>query len=135
MADWIYDQSGHPPIVVDGDRFLNRSGVTTIGWINGTEIFTVAGQHAGWFEDGVLSDLQNRWAGFTADATGETPSRPAELRTRPMPDLGESPSQPDFGAAPIRPEPGGVSKIPLEYIFDDAQPLAPTVHSGYNYRP
>ena len=119
MSEWIYDRGGYPQIILDGDRFLDRGGINTIGWKHGTGAFTPTGYPAGWFENGVLSDIENQCVGFTADATGKIPSRPDEFRTRQMPNLGESPDPPEFKASPNRPEPGGFSTIPLDYIFDD----------------
>ena len=119
MAEWIYDRSGHPQIIVDGDRFLDRGGINTIGWNDGTATFTPTGHPAGWFEDGVLSDVENQCVGFTGDATGKVPARPDELRARQMPNLAESPDRPDFKAAPNRPAAGDFSTIPLDYVFDD----------------
>ncbi len=128
MAEWIYDRSGRPEIIVDGDRFLDRSGNKTMGWIDRTGVFTLTSEPAGWFENGVLSDLLNRWAGFTAEATGEIPSRPEITQTRPIPDICKSPNRPDFEATPTRPERGDFSTIPLDYFFDDKKPLAPSFY-------
>ena len=90
MAAWIYDWSGRPQIIVDGDRFLDRNGVNTVGWIDGTGTFTFDGQHAGWYEDGILRDTKNQCVGFAEEATGEMPSRPELTESRSMPDLGKS---------------------------------------------
>jgi hypothetical protein len=119
MTEWIYDRSGYPQIILDGDRFLDRGGINTIGWKDGTGAFTPTGHPAGWFEDGVLSDIENLCVGFTADATGKIPARPAEVRARPMPNLAESPERPEFRPTPSRPESGDFSTIPLDYVFDD----------------
>ena len=128
MAKWIYDRSGRPQIIVDNNRFLDRSGNKTMGWIDGTGTFTLTGQHAGWFENGVLSDLRNQWAGFTEDAAAEIPSRPELTQTRPIPDICKSPTRPDFEDPPTRPERGDFSTIPLDYFFDDKKPLAPSFY-------
>jgi len=119
MADWIYDRSGYPQIIIDGERFLDRGGINTIGWTDGTGTFTPTGQPAGWFENGVLSDIENKCVGFTADATGGVPARPELKADRPMPNLNEGPSRPEFLTTPARPEPGDFSTIPLDYVFDD----------------
>jgi hypothetical protein len=129
MAEWIYDRSGRPQIIVDDNRFLDRSGNKTVGWIEGAGTFTLAGQHAGWFEDGVLSDLQNQWAGFTEDAAAEIPSRPEITQTRPMPEIGKRPTRPDFEDIPTPPEKScAFSTVPLDYFFDEKKPLAPSFY-------
>ncbi len=128
MAEWIHDRRGHPQIIVDGDRFLDRSGINTIGWIHGTSTFTLTGQHAGWYENGVLWDIRNHCVGFKTEATGDMPTRPELVETRPMPDIGNSPRRPVFAGAPVRPEPGEWSNIPVDYNFDDATSLAPTFY-------
>ena len=128
MAEWIYDRTGRPQIIIDGDRFLDRSGNKTMGWIDGNGAFTLAGQHAGWYEDGVLWDLRNHWAGFTEEATRNIPSQPEVTQTRPMPDTGNSPNRPEFEPTSIRPEAGDFSTIPLDYFFDDPKPLAPSFY-------
>ena len=127
MSDWIYDPSGRPQVIVDGDRFLNRNGNSTVGWIDGTATFTLTGQPAGWYENGVLWDLKNQLAGFTEAAT-DVPSRPEITQTRPMPDLVKRPSRPELEPAPDRPPEGEFSTVPLDYLFDDAKPLAPSFY-------
>ena len=119
MADWIYDRTGYPQIIVDGDRFLDRGGINTIGWNDGSAIYSPTGHHVGWFENGVLSDAENQCVGFTSDATGKVPTRPELKGDRPMPNLGESPEPPEFTAIPNQPEAGDFSTIPLDYVFDD----------------
>jgi hypothetical protein len=128
MSEWIYDRQGRPQIIVDGDRFLDRSGINTIGWINGISVFTLTGQHAGWFENGVLWDIRNRCIGFTMEATGDFPTRPDITETRLMPDIGKRPRSPTLADTPIRPERCDWSNIPLDYNFDDVTPLAPTFY-------
>ena len=122
MAEWMYDRRGSPQIIVDGDRFLDRSGINTVGWLDGTSTFTLSGEHVGWYENGVLWDEKNHCVGFTAEATGDIPSRPDLAQTRPMPDIGKSPKRPAIEGAPIRPEQAGWSNVPLDYTFDEATP-------------
>ncbi len=128
MADWIYDRRGRPQIIVDGDRFLDRSGVNTIAWINGTNTFTPTGGHAGWYENGVLWDIKNRCVGFTADSTNEMTHRPDLAEASAMPTISVSSRPPEFAASPDRPDKDGWSNIPLDYNFDDAIPLAPSFY-------
>ena len=127
MAAWIYDRTGQPQIIVDGDRFLDRSGTNTVGWISGDGTFTRTGQHAGWFENGVLSDRRNQWAGFTARAAEGIASRP-ELSERPMPHISKCPTRPQFDTTPPKPNTGDFSTVPLDYFFDDTKPLAPSFY-------
>ena len=119
MIEWVYDRGGYPQIIVDGNRFLDRGGINTIGWNDGNATYTATGHHAGWFEDGVLSDAENRCVGFTANATGKIPSQPELKGDRPMPELNEGPEPPEFRAVPEKPEPGDFSTLPLDYVFDD----------------
>jgi hypothetical protein len=129
MADWVYDRRGRPQIIVDENRFLDKSGTETLGWRNGVNTYGIDGSDAGWFENGVLWDKRNHCVGFVAEATGDMPSRPDPVDPPPMPSLNEmtvghadlghpTVKVPEFPAALSQPEKGDWSNIPLEYCFD-----------------
>ncbi|UUZ49168.1 hypothetical protein LP420_01580 [Massilia sp. B-10] len=77
MLTWIYDDIGclrrHPR------RFLHpQSGLSnTVGWVFGLSVFSLKGEHIGWFEEGVLFDIHNNVLGFIPGAAHRRLEAPA----------------------------------------------------------
>jgi hypothetical protein len=116
MASWLFDRSGHPEILFDGDKLRSSRGVV-IGWISGENVYSLNGHHAGWFEGGVVYDRQNRALAFLADAGGHLPSRPGLAGTPGVPGFSGVPGRPGFSGTPGRPGMGGWSNEDLSTYF------------------
>lgn len=117
MSDWIFGRSGLATVIYDNDCIRNRRGQVT-AWISGINVYYRNGQHAGWFEDGVLSDSRNQVLGFLRDATGHLPSRPGIGGTPGTPGFGGRPGRPGFGGTPGRPGRGGWSSEDLSTYYE-----------------
>jgi hypothetical protein len=87
-----------------------------IGWIVGTKLYFLSGQHAGWFESGVFYDSRNTVIGFLRNAIG-LPSRPGIGGTPGMPGFSGSPGRPGLSGTPGRPGRGGWSSEDLATYF------------------
>ncbi len=74
MAEWIFDRNGNATAILDRDCIRTGSGDVAV-WISGKNIYSLNGNHIGWFEHGVLYDSNNDAIGFLMDATG-LPGRP-----------------------------------------------------------
>jgi len=58
MADRIFDNNGCATLIYDSDC-LRSSHRQVIAWISGNSVYSLRGQHYGWFEYGVLYDRGN----------------------------------------------------------------------------
>ncbi len=117
MADWLFDRTGQPTLILDGDVIRSKDGVV-IGWVNATNVYSLRGGHIGWYEGGVIYDAQNCAIGFTLTATGPLPSRPGTAGSPGMPGFAGRPGRPGLAAAPGRPGRGGWSTRTLATFFD-----------------
>jgi hypothetical protein len=53
MSDWIYDRNGNAAAIFDGDCIRNNAG-RVAAWISESNVYSLNGQHIGWFENGVI---------------------------------------------------------------------------------
>ena len=67
MVTWIYDEIGCPGAILDEFCLRNLSG-HTVGWVFGLSVFSLKGDHIGWFEEGVFFDVANKVIGFVPGA-------------------------------------------------------------------
>jgi len=118
MAEWLFDKSGKPTLILDNDCIRNQSGVV-IGWLYGNGAFSMNGAHIGWFERGVVYDRNNNALGFTQQADGYIPSRPGLAGTPGMPGFAGRPGRPGFSGMHGRPGLGGWSQAFLGSYFSE----------------
>jgi len=117
VADWLYGVDGQAALIYDHDCFRDSNG-NVIAWINGVNVYSLNGNHVGWFEQGVLYDSNNCALGFRRDSTGSLPSRPGIGGTPGTPGFGGRPGRPGFGGTPGKPGRGGWSQHQLMNYFD-----------------
>lgn len=110
MAEWLFDRSGAPCLIVDGNRIRDDRGAV-VGWIHGNNAHLIHGQHVGWYEGGVLCDGMNCALAFSARRTAYLPHVPRVAEPPALPRLAAAPeTTPDFAAAPPRPPRGDWSR-------------------------
>lgn len=80
MVTWVYDEFGCAGAILDDFCIRNLAG-NTVGWVFGLSVFSLKGDHIGWFEDGVFYDVENNALGFlpgTASLALDCPALAAE---------------------------------------------------------
>ena len=75
MAEWLFDRNGSACLILDGDRVRGDRG-DVVGWINGSNVYSLHGQHIGCFEGGVIYDSSNCVLAFIRNRTCSLPSVP-----------------------------------------------------------
>ena len=93
MVTWVYDEIGCAGAILDDFCIRNLAG-HTVGWVFGLSVFSLKGEHIGWFEDGVFYDIENNLLGFLPGASGLTVDAPA---------LAPEPTLPAFSKRPCVP--------------------------------
>lgn len=116
MPDWIFDGSGSAVLLIDDDCLRNRNG-QVVARISGRNVYSLAGFHRGWYEEGVLYDSGNQALGFVRDASGYLPSRPGIGGTPGIPGFAGRPGRPGFSGVPGRPGLSGWSAADLQSYF------------------
>jgi hypothetical protein len=116
MAEWIFDQCGFAGVIFDEYSIRGRDGVV-IAWVFGISVFSLAGEHMGWFEDGVLFDSDNSVLGFIESARGLNFVRPIVQPAPPMPSFRRRPYAPALHGKHGRPESINWSAHALETYF------------------
>lgn len=125
MVTWVYDEIGCAGAIVDEYCVRNLSG-DTVAWIFGVSLFSLKGEHIGWYEDGVFYDIQNRVLGFLAGAKGLEPDMPALVPEPPLPRFSKRPYVPTLRGRAARPIGRGWSGFSLQsYLEYGAAPRAP----------
>lgn len=101
----------------------NLSG-DAVGWVFGVSMFSLNGEHIGWFEDGVMYDVENRVLGFIAGARGLL-SDPPELGAQPpVPALSKRPCVPTLRGRTARPRASGWSAYCLATYLASRQGIS-----------
>lgn len=100
-----------------------------MGWVFGLSVFSLKGEHVGWFEDGVLYDIENRVLGFVPGAPGMQLEMPALAPEPAMPAFSKRPYVPGLRGRCLRPRGGGWSSQSLASVF--AQHRVPVVAGGF----
>ncbi len=80
MVTWVVDEIGCAGAILDEFCIRNLAG-NTVGWVFGLSVFSLKGEHIGWYEDGVFYDIENNVLGFIPGAKGlalECPALAAE---------------------------------------------------------
>lgn len=66
---WIFDETGKAGAILDEFCIRNLDGAPQ-AWVFGVSVFSLKGEHIGWFEHGVLFDIHNDRLGFLKGALG-----------------------------------------------------------------
>ncbi len=93
LVTWVYDEFGCAGAILDEYCIRNLAG-DTVGWVFGLSVFSLKGEHIGWFEDGVFFDVENKVLGFIAGTKGMAFDCPA---------LAAEPALPAFSKRPYVP--------------------------------
>ncbi|RSZ59990.1 hypothetical protein HF313_14840 [Massilia atriviolacea] len=139
---WLYDEAGRASAILD-EFCLRTIDGEPAGYVFGLSAFSIKGEHIGWFEDGVLYDVENRILGFLAGARGMAHDFPALQPPPPEPVFGKRPNVPTLRARPVRRPAGGWSRHALADYVDSGAPAAaapvgallPAAHSSLNDAP
>lgn len=129
MATWVYDEIGCAGAILDEFCLRNLAG-HSVGWVFGLSVFSLKGEHIGWFEEGVLYDIQNQVLGFVQSARGLQLESPALGPEPAMPALAKRPCAPTLRGRTARPcGSGGWSHVCLATYLEYG-PI-PERRSGY----
>lgn len=112
MATWIYDEIGCAGAILDEFCIRNLAG-NTVGWVFGLSVFSLKGDHIGWFEDGVFYDVENNVLGFIAGAKGLALDPPALAPETALPVFSKRPYVPTLRGRTARPAGKGWSTFCL----------------------
>lgn len=124
MVTWVYDEIGCAGALLDEFCIRNLAG-DTVGWVFGVSMFSLKGEHIGWFEDGVMYDVHNRVLGFVPGARGLALDVPALAPEPPMPVFSKRPYVPSLRGRTARPRGTGWSGACLaSYLAQRQVPAA-----------
>lgn len=108
LLTWVYDEIGCAGALLDDFCIRNLSG-ETVGWVFGLSLFSLKGDHIGWFEEGVFYDVQNKVIGFIPGAAGLRHEPPALAPEPPLPAFKKRPYVPSLRGRTSRPPVNGWS--------------------------
>ncbi len=112
MVTWIYDEAGNAGAILDEFCLRSLDGLP-LAWVFGVSVFSIKGEHIGWFEHGILFDVRNNKLGFLQGALGQG-SAAASLRAPPaLPPFSKRPCVPALRARRARPGAAGWSSASL----------------------
>lgn len=112
MATWVYDEIGCAGAILDEFCIRNLAG-NTVGWVFGLSVFSLKGDHIGWFEDGVFYDVENNVLGFIPGAGGLALEPPALAPEPALPAFSKRPYVPTLRGRTARPAGKGWSTFCL----------------------
>jgi hypothetical protein len=107
LLTWVYDEIGCPGAILDEFCLRSLSG-QTVGWVFGLSVFSLKGEHIGWFEDGVFYDVANKAIGFIPGARAAL-ELPALAPEPPLPQFSKRPCVPTLRGRSARPRGHGWS--------------------------
>lgn len=102
MLTWIYDDIGCAGAILDDSCIRNLAG-NTVGWVFGLSVFSLKGEHIGWFEEGVLFDIHNNVLGFIPGAAHRRLEAPALAAEPALPVFKKRPQVPNLRGRIARP--------------------------------
>ena len=108
MLTWVYDEIGCPGAIVEEYCVRNLVG-EAVAWVFGVSLFSLKGEHIGWYEDGVFYDIDNHVLGFLTGARGLEQDMPALAPEPSLPKLSKRPYVPTLRGRRPRPAAGGWS--------------------------
>ena len=112
LVTWVIDDIGCAGAILDEFCIRNLAG-DTVGWVFGLSMFSLKGEHIGWYEDGVFYDIENNVLGFIAGAKGLQLDAPALAPTPPAPAFSKRPCVPALRGRTARPPGQGWSAVCL----------------------
>ncbi len=113
MLIWVYDEIGCAGAILDEFCLRSLAG-KTVGWVFGLSVFSLKGEHIGWFEDGIVYDIGNRALGFVPGAEALALALPALAPVPAMPVFSKRPHVPGLRARAARPRANGWSAHGLD---------------------
>ena len=123
---WIYDEIGCAGAILDEFCIRNLAG-HTVGWVFGLSVFSLKGEHIGWFEDGIFFDIDNKVLGFVPGASLAVPELPPLAAEPPTPAFSKRPHVPTLRGRAARPRAQGWSAHSLAaYLSNTRVPAART---------
>ena len=108
MVTWIYDEMGSAAAILDEFCLRSLDGVP-LAWVFGVSVFSIRGDHIGWFEHGVLFDVDNNRLGFLQGALGLGGKSPPLQAAPALPPFSKRPCVPALRARLARPQGGAWS--------------------------
>ena len=108
MLTWVYDEIGCAGAILDEFCLRNLAG-STVGWVFGLSVFSLKGEHIGWFEDGVLYDIENKVLGFVPGTKGLLLALPPLASDPAVPVFSKRPHVPSLRGRSARPRGKGWS--------------------------
>ncbi len=124
LVTWVYDESGCAGAILD-EFCIRNVGGSTVGWVFGVSVFSLKGEHIGWFEDGVLFDVENKVLGFVPSAKGLVLRKPVLAPAPVMPPFTKRPCAPTLRGRSMRLRGSGWSSACLASYLDGCQPATP----------
>jgi hypothetical protein len=112
LVTWVYDEIGCAGAILDEFCIRNLSG-NTVGWVFGLSMFSLKGEHIGWFEDGAFFDIENNVLGFIPGTVGLAIDCPAPAPEPAMPPFSKRPHVPALRGRTARPAGRGWSTFCL----------------------
>jgi hypothetical protein len=106
VVTWLFDETGNAGAILDEFCVRNIDGAPR-AWVFGVSVFALKGEHIGWFEHGVLFDVDNGKLGFLAGAIGLGAAAPELSSAPPLPAFPKRPNVPALRARLARPAPSG----------------------------
>ena len=119
MVTWVIDDIGCAGAILDEFCLRNLSG-KTVGWVFGLSMFSLAGEHIGWYEDGVFYDIDNNKLGFIAGANCLACDVPALADAPAAPPFSKRPHVPALRGRVARPAGQGWSSVGLANYLSSA---------------
>jgi hypothetical protein len=116
LLSLVYDEIGCPGALLDEFCIRNLSG-HTVGWVFGLSVFSLKGEHIGWFEEGAFYDIDNKVLGFLPGAAGLALELPPLAPEPLIPVLGKRPCVPTLRGRSARPRGTGWSRHCLADYF------------------
>ena len=121
---WVVDEIGCAGAILDEFCIRNLCG-NTVGWVFGLSMFSLNGEHIGWYEDGVFYDIQNNVLGFIPGARGLVLDAPALAPPPAAPAFSKRPCVPVLRGRSARPAGKGWSGFCLStYLSHSGVPCA-----------
>jgi len=124
LFTWLYDAHGNAAAILDEFCIRSVAG-EPVAWVFGLSVFSLKGEHIGWFEDGIFFDVDNKILGFIPAAGGVHPDFPEPGAPPPVPPLPKRPHVPTLRARPVRQISSGWSPHGLADYFEGAAALPP----------
>ncbi len=128
LVTWVYDEIGCAGAILDDFCIRNLAG-NTVGWVFGLSVFSLKGEHIGWFEDGIFFDVDNQVLGFVPGSSVQGLELPALAPEPVQPAFAKRPYVPTLRGRSARPQGTGWSAYCLANYF--AYSALPAGRTGF----